>query len=674
MSLLMAQGLAKSYGPLDIFSDVTFAIPPAARIAIVGPNGVGKTTLLRVLMGIEEPSRGTIQRARDLTVGYLPQEAGLSGEHTLWEACLEPLAELRALEAELRRLELEMSAAPSVDDELLADYGGLQVEFERLGGYTYETRIRQTLTGLGFDAADYVRPIPQLSGGQRTRALLARLLLSAPDLLILDEPTNHLDIAAVEWLESYLAQWPGAVLIVSHDRYFLDKVVDHIWEMKGRGLETYRGNYSAYLVQRQERWERAQQIYASEKERLLKELDYVKKNISGQRTLQAKGKLRRLSREVEAIASLGFGAIQEKSWMEIAAQADLSEHTMGVDEVERRIRGLRGPSNRPPQLALHLKASNRSGDLVLRTRDLAIGYADEGRALFTSPDLLLKRGECAAIIGPNGAGKTTFLKTLLAQMPPLAGEVILGASLQIGYFAQAHEGLRAERTLVEEIESVASNLLLGEVRDYLARFLFTGEDVFKRVGVLSGGERGRLALAKLSLTQANLLLLDEPSNHLDIPSQEILEQVLDAYAGTILLVSHDRYLIDAIATQIWEIQPDQANLTVFSGSYSAYRAEQDAKTQTRAAAQTRVRQESAARARPAAPSGDERRRRARLKEVEAAIARLEAEIAALGQRLETPPPDPAAVQRMGQDYVRLQAELETLFSEWEGLHPSAEVS
>jgi ATP-binding cassette subfamily F protein 3 len=497
MSLLAANDLAKSYGQNDIFSGISIAIPRGARIAIVGPNGIGKTTLLRLLEGLEEPTRGSLQRMRGLKTGYLPQEATLTGASTLWEECLRVMADLQAMEADLARLEALMSN-PDQAESVLERYGQVQRDFERRGGYTYETRIRQTLTGLGFETGDYQRPLSQLSGGQRTRAFLSRLLLSDPDLLILDEPTNHLDIAAVEWLEGYLSQWEGATLIVSHDRYFLDKVVDHIWEMSNTGIELYRGNYTAYVQQRQERWDLRLQIFETEQERLLKELDYVKRNISGQNTVQAKGKLRRLSRVVQAIESLGVEAVQSKKWLEISSVTELTAHTLSLQEVERRIKGLRPPSNRPPHLHLNLKASNRSGDLVLRTHNLEIGYPDEGKALFNTPDLLLKRGDCAAVIGPNGAGKTTFLKTILELMPPLSGEVILGASLHIGYFAQAHEGLHPERTLVQEIDSVAPNMLLAEARDYLARFLFTGEDVFKKVSVLSGGERGRLALAKLS--------------------------------------------------------------------------------------------------------------------------------------------------------------------------------
>jgi ATP-binding cassette subfamily F protein 3 len=663
MSLITATDLGKSYGSTDIFSGVTLSIPPGGRIAIVGPNGIGKTTLLRILLGLEEASAGTLQRARGLRVGYLPQEAMLSGAHSLWEECLKPLASLLELEAELRRLEAAMSDADQAQ-AALQRYGALQHEFERRGGYTYEARIRQTLSGLGFDADDYHRPIPQLSGGQRTRAVLARLLLSDPDLLILDEPTNHLDIQAVEWLEGYLSQWSGAALIVSHDRYFLDRVVDHIWEMSRTGIELYRGNYSAYVQTRQERWDLRQQSFAAEKERLLKDMDYVKRNISGQNTIQAKGRLRRLSRIVEAIESLGYEAVQGKSWAKIVGEADVSTHTMNAEEVERRIRALRGPSHRPPRLHLNLKASPRSGDLVLRTYDVDIGYADEGRPLFHVPDLVFKRTECAALIGPNGAGKTTFLRTILGTLPPLAGEVLLGASLDIAYFAQAHEGLAAENTLVQEIESVAPNMLLADIRDLLARFLFSGDDAFRKVETLSGGERGRLALAKLSLTSANLLLLDEPTNHLDIPSQEILQEVLAEYQGTILLVSHDRYLIDAIGTQIWEIASGEASLRVFQGTYSQYKvwleAQRAAQEQGKPAEPTR---------KPTATgvSAEEKRRRQRLKEVEKQIEDLEGELAILGAQLESPPEDAARVQKLGREYVKVQGELDHLMQTWESL-------
>ncbi|HEX6305604.1 MAG TPA: ABC-F family ATP-binding cassette domain-containing protein, partial [Anaerolineales bacterium] len=544
-----------------------------------------------------------------------------------------------------------------------------QEAFERQGGYTYETRIRQTLSGLGFEKSDFYRPISQLSGGERTRALLARLLLSDPDLLVLDEPTNHLDIAAVEWLEGYLSNWDGTALLVSHDRYFLDKVVDNIWEMSPAGIEVYRGNYSAYLEHRRERWELRQQVFAAEKERMEKDLEYIRRNIAGQNTIQAKGRLKRLSRYLDAIERGGFQAVQGKKWSQISAETGASSQMMSVEEVTRRIRALREPSNRPLHLNLHLKTQQRSGEIVLRTANLVVGFPDE--ALFDAGDIELRRLECAAVIGPNGAGKTTFLKTVLGQIEPLEGEVSLGASLRIGYFAQAHEDLNPQRTLVEEIESVAAEMLLADIRDYLARFLFTGDDVFRKVSTLSGGERGRLALAKLSLMHANLLLLDEPTNHLDIPSQEILQDVLAGYQGTILLVSHDRYLIDSLATQIWDIDEDNRTLTVFRGTYSQYRMQREAE---RAAPETRI-GESEADRRPheeSPPQMSDYRRNIRLSEIEEQISYLEAELAELSAQLQHPPADPDQVQKLGQEYVQAEKEINALLEEWGQLHPEME--
>jgi len=667
MSLITASDLAKSYGPNDIFSGVTLSIPRRARIAIVGPNGIGKTTLLRILVGLEEPSAGRVHQARSVQIGYLTQEAILQSTHTLWDECLGAFAYLRDKEVEIAQLEATMSN-PAQAEEALARYGPLQQAFERQGGYSYEISMRHTLTGLGFNTDDFQRPLTQLSGGQRTRALLARLLLSNPGLLVLDEPTNHLDIRAVEWLEGHLAQWEGAALIVSHDRYFLDQVVDHIWEMSKTGLETYRGNYTAYLQQRQERWALRQQVFEKEKERLEKEMDYIQRNIAGQNTLQAKGRLRRLSRYLDAIEKGSLQAVQGKKWSEISDETGATSQMMGVGEAAARIKSLRNPRLRPPQLSMHLKADRRSGDLVLRTHDLEIGYADEGRALVQVPDLLLKRGECAALIGPNGAGKTTFLKTLLGKIPPLAGEVILGASLDVAYFAQAHEDLNPERTLLEEIDAIAPTMLEAEIRSYLARFLFTGAEVFTKVSTLSGGERGRLALAKLALTRANLLLLDEPTNHLDIPSQEILQEVLAEYQGTILLVSHDRYLIDALGTQIWEIVPDQTSLRIFEGTYSQYRLHLEAE-QARLEAMSLPRQPDVRRVRRRSTTNEERRRKARLEEVEAQITHLEKRLAELSRQLESPPPETQKVQQMGEQYMALQNEINALVAEWEGLHP-----
>jgi ATP-binding cassette subfamily F protein 3 len=634
MSLLTAQNLGKSFGPDDIFEGITLSIPRRARIAIVGANGVGKTTLLRILIGEDFPTEGAIFPAKDLTIGYLPQEATLATEGTLWETCLPAFTDLIEMQADLEACMAAMSD-PAQAEEAVARYGSLEQTFERRGGYTYEVRIKQTLTGLGFDEKDYHRPINQLSGGQRTRALLAQLLLEDPDLLMLDEPTNHLDIQAVEWLESFLKDWNGALVVVSHDRYFLDQVANTIWEMTP-ALEVYRGNYSAYLTQREERYARRLAEYKAQTAFIEKEQEYIRRNIAGQNTSQAKGRQRRLERLLEDAR-------------------------------------LAPPPNEPRRMHINLNTKGRSGDLVLRTHNLQVGYHDEGRPLFDCPDLTLIRQECAAIIGPNGAGKTTFLKTILEQIPPYSGTVQLGASLEIGYFAQAHEGLDPNKTLMQEISSVAPNLLPAEIRSYLAKFLFTGDDVFRRVRTLSGGERGRLALAKLSLSDSNLLLLDEPTNHLDLPTQEVLESVLSNFPGTILLVSHDRYLIDSLGSQIWEVEPRGQKMQVFKGSYTQFKAYKiKLQEQAQAAAEAKRASRMAAHAESAqteAPrrmlSKYERKQlRKRMSEIEREVQALEDQQALISRRLEDPPEDPDQVLKLGAQYVELQEKMETLLAEW----------
>jgi ATP-binding cassette subfamily F protein 3 len=664
MSLITVANLSKSFGPVDLFAGISFAVPKGSRLALVGPNGCGKTTLLRILVGLDEPSGGTISRAKNLRIGYLPQEAGFEMGGTVWDACLDVFSDLLARQEELARLEAEM-AVPQTREPALLRYGHLQQEFDRRGGYTYPTRIKQVLTGLGFSPDDYRLSLDHLSGGQRTRAFLARLLLSDPDLLMLDEPTNHLDIAAVEWLENYLSQWEGAVVIVSHDRYFLDRVANGILEMAFGATEHYPGNYSAYLQTRELRWEHRRDTFEAEKEKLLKEVDYIKRNISGQNVSQAKGKLRRLSRIVQAIEQIGMEAVLNQKWAETSGEVIIATSPFGPEEAERRVRALTPPRRTLPRLRLNLRTAPRSGELVLRTSGLKVGYPD--RLLFSCPDILLRRGDCGALIGPNGAGKTTFLKTVLGQLAPLEGEVTLGASLKIGYFAQAHEGLDPENTLFQEIDSLMPNWLPGQVRDYLGKYLFSGEEVFKKVSVLSGGERGRLALAKLALQDTNLLLLDEPTNHLDIPSQEVLEAVLDDYGGTILLVTHDRYLIDALGTQIWEIEPDESQLTVFEGSYSLRRQERERLAALHATEKIKESPPKPARRSVDPAVKEERRRVARLQELENKIAALEAELSQIGFRLENPPSDPAKVAALGKEYQRIQQEMDSWLTEWETL-------
>lgn len=668
MSLLSVSSLSKSFGALDLFSNLTFSVERGARLGLVGPNGAGKTTLLRILVGEDEPSSGEVSRARGLRVGYLSQEADFQMEGTLWDACLSVFSDLIRQQERLHQLEEEMAANP----EVIEQYGKLQHEFELRGGYTYVTRVKQVLAGLGFDESDYALPLERLSGGQRTRAFLARLLLSDPDVLLLDEPTNHLDVKAVEWLEGYLSQWEGAAVIVSHDRYFLDRAANVILEMLPGAFELYRGNYSAYLQQREERLRRRQEIFEREKEKLLKEVEYIKKNISGQNTLQAKGKLKRLSRLVQAVEQVGFEAALNQKWSETAEEISVTTSSFGVEEAERRVRALRSPARTLPHLHLRLASGQRSGDLVIRTKNLKIGYPAENgspeKFLFSAPDIELRRQECAALMGPNGAGKTTFLKTILGQIPPLEGEVILGASLNVGYFAQAHEGLNPARTLLQEIESVMPQWLPGQIRDYLGRYLFSGDDVYKKVEMLSGGERGRLALAKLALQDANLLLLDEPTNHLDIPSQEVLESVLEDYAGTILLVTHDRYLADALATQVWEIDARADSLTVFKGSYSQMKEEREKEAAQAAEKREDARASSrASRSASNAKTKDERRRIAQIQELENKIAELEQKLGEIGKRLENPPADAGEVAKLGKEYEAAQREMDEKLNEWERL-------
>ncbi len=636
MPVLTATRVAKSFGADDIFDDISVEIPHGAKIALVGPNGAGKTTLLRILIRADEPTKGSIQHARGLTIGYLPQRPELVGERTLWEEMLSAFEDLRRREADLAALAHQMGDTSRADaDEIIERYGRLQEAFEQAGGYEYETRIRQVLQGLGFDSGDYGTPLEILSGGQKTRALLARLLLQSPDLLVLDEPTNHLDIAAVEWLESFLNNWKGALLCVSHDRYFMDHVVSTIWELDWGRLETYRGNYSHYVRQREERWASQWAEYEAQQEMIAKEEDYIRRNMAGQNTRQAKGRLRRLER-------------------------------LKRDELITRPRDSR-------TLHLKLQTNIRSGDKVLMTKDLKIGYQDGEGALFAVPNLTLYRGEVAAVIGPNGVGKTTFLKTILDQLPPLSGYTKLGASVKVGYFAQAHELLNPDNSILDEL-LIVKNLPISQARSYLGMFLFSGDDVFRPIRTLSGGERGRVALAKLALDGANFLLLDEPTNHLDIPAQEVLQAVLAEFTGTILLVSHDRYLIDALATQVWEIKPGQ--MTVFEGNYQEYvTAREAARVAAREEKEARSapppKHATAAAARPAGSKGilSAREREKRTAAIEEEIHRLEMQLVQLsgdlGEASEAGQVD--RVRELGEAYTAAQSELDAKMQEWETL-------
>jgi len=624
MSLITASNLSKAFGAEDIFSGIDLSIPPGARIGLVGVNGVGKTTLLRILLGEEEPSGGRVQRAKNIRMGYLPQEAVTTSRRTLWDECLSALEGLTRLQEQLHKMESSMEEDPQNED-LIDRYGSLQHRFDQLGGFTFEADIERTLTGLGFGKEEYQKPLNILSGGQRTRAVLARLLLSNPDLLLLDEPTNHLDIQAMEWLEGFLKNWGGAALMVSHDRYFLDQAADHIWEMTP-SLEVYRGNYSAYLLQREERYERQMKEFEAQKEFIAKEEEFIRRNMAGQNTRQAQGRLKRLERL-------------------------LDDARLAPPQHSRRIH-------------FEMGAAQRSGDLVVRTYDLKVGYTDDRKVLIHVPDLVLTRGECAAVMGPNGAGKTTFLKTLLGGLDPLEGRVKLGASVSIGYFSQAHEGLHQDWTLVKEIQFAAPAMLEAEARSYLAKFLFTGDDVFKQVSVLSGGERGRLALACLALQGANLLLLDEPTNHLDLPSQEILQRVIADFRGTVLLVSHDRYLVDAVATQVWEVLPGERTLRTFDGNYSQMRNEQRELENRDMVKTTGTKTEKSG------THGQVKKKSINprvLRALEEKISQLEEDLELVSSKLENPLDAVESISDLGEQYNTLKKALDDKWNEWESL-------
>jgi ATP-binding cassette subfamily F protein 3 len=536
---------------------------------------------------------------------------------------------LRQQEAHLRVLEATLAEETDQarHDQLLKTYGEAQSRFELAGGYLYEQTIRQVLTGLGFEPADDHTLLSKLSGGQQSRAHLARLLLERPDLLLFDEPTNHLDLSSVEWLEQYLQNWPGAIIVVAHDRYFLDKVATHVWELSFGAVETYRGNFSHYVQQRAERFDQRLKAYEAQQEFIAKEEEFIRRNLAGQRTKEAQGRRKRLER---------------------------------MPRLER--------PRQHKNLKLRLRRPLRSGDLVLATHELVVGYP-ETEPLFYCPDLEIRRGERIALLGPNGSGKTTFIKTVLGQVEAKAGAVRFGAGVKPGYFAQTHASLNLEASILDEILSI-ENLPVGEARNYLGQFLFSGDDVFKPIAALSGGERSRVALAKLTLAGANFLILDEPTNHLDIPSQENLENVFRSFEGSILLVSHDRYFVDALTTTTWAIEPAAKSVIVSEGGYSDYLALRDAE-KTTVAVNGRSQEESKSKSQlvreqtKAEKRAAEKRTR-QLVEVESLIEATEAELAKLARQLEEASltQDVSRLQQLGQTYQNTEARLEELLTQW----------
>uniref|UniRef100_A0A831T917 ABC transporter ATP-binding protein n=1 Tax=Thermorudis peleae TaxID=1382356 RepID=A0A831T917_9BACT len=633
-TILSVENLSKRFGAEKIFSGVTFQIRERDRIGLVGVNGAGKSTLLRILAGLEQPDSGTLIAQHGLRLGYLAQEAAIDPGRTVLDAALEAMEDLRQLGQELERLAAAIAdASGETLERLLAEYEQKSLRFEAAGGYDLEHRATQVLAGLGFEEVEFSRPAGQLSGGQRTRLALARALLADPDLLLLDEPTNHLDLRALTWLETFLRTWRGSFVVVSHDRYFLDQVTERTLELSFGHLEDYPGNYSRYLELRHERLARRLAEYEAQQEFIRKEEEFIRRYKAGQRAREARGRATRLAR---------------------------------LERIER--------PREHETLRLQLTTGLRSGRIVLTTSELVIGYpASDGSepvVLCRTPELIVERGERVAIIGPNGAGKTTLIRTLLGEHPPLSGQMRYGTSVRPAYYAQGHEQLDPKLTVLGTIlrqqpmsEEAARNLA--------GRFLFSGDDVTKPVSALSGGERSRLALALLTLERGNLLILDEPTNHLDIASREALETVLASFDGTIIFVSHDRYLIDRLATRVWSVE--DGVLRTWLGNYTDYQRQRTA-TSGAGSAASPASGTLDSQPRPLAMVPGTARRSPRqvereLRATEERIGELEERLNALADDLAeaTARQDIEAIAELGADYEATQQELDAAYRRWEAL-------
>ena len=518
----------KSYGVQDVLRGTSLQVNPGEHVGLVGRNGAGKSTIFRLVRGDETADRGDVVRARGLRLGLLDQHVHFKPGSTVHESALAAFGRLQQIEHEMHELEHRMADAGDDLDKILERYSDLQHEFELEGGFEYTARAEAILQGLGFDRDMWSLETEKLSGGQQNRLGLACLLLAAPDILLLDEPTNHLDVNAVEWLEEYLQGYESAYVIISHDRYFLDRCCRRIIELENGRASSYTGNYSSYLVEREERREAQQRAYDNQQQLIAKTQEFIRRNIAGQKTKQAKSR-RKMLEKLERIDAV-----------------------------------------RPDQSSgdFRLQAIERTGNHVLTVTDVSVGYPE--KLLARDISFILRRGECLGIIGPNGSGKTTFLKTILHKLPPLAGEVRWGSKVQIGYYAQQLDDLDDRNEIIMELRRVAPpGATAGELRSFLAKFLFMGDDVYKHVRDLSGGEKGRLALAKLIYSRVNVLVLDEPTNHLDIPSREALEEALSAYEGTIITISHDRYFLDRVATQILALD-GLGGAEHYDGDYTEY--------------------------------------------------------------------------------------------------------
>lgn len=623
--LFRLSDITKSYGGTEILRGVTFQVNPGEKIGLVGRNGAGKTTVFRVLTGEESPDSGDVVTINGLRLGLLQQHVDFSESENVHTAALSAFQHIHDMEAEMRHLEVVM--ATDASEEILDRYANLQIEFEAADGFTCAARAESILLGLGFTRETWSFDTATLSGGQKNRLGMARLLLSAPDVLLLDEPTNHLDVAAVEWLEEYLVDYPGAYVIISHDRYFLDRTANRIVEIDNGRAVSYKGNYSEFLVEREERREQQRREYENQQAFISKTQEFIRRNLEGQKTKQAKSRRNMLER---------------------------------MDRLDAVVAD-------KPQGNFKLRKVERAGHNVLTLEDVAVGYGQ--KEIARGINFSLTRGEALGVIGGNGTGKTTLLKTVLGQLREISGRITWGTKTDIGYYSQNLEDLHPKNEVIQELRRVAPSADNGELRSFLARFLFTGDDVFKSVGDLSGGEKGRLALAKLIYSNKNVLVLDEPTNHLDIPSREALEDALDAYQGTIVTVSHDRFFLDKVATQICAFG-DDSTVEVFDGNYSEFHdwKKRQAKQPASLLAENRIEAASAEQDFQSSLSKNQRQRlEQRLAEIESAIARLEEDVAGMSARMSEPEvaADHAQIARIAEEIRVAQDEIQTRYDEWE---------
>ncbi|MFK3961862.1 ABC-F family ATP-binding cassette domain-containing protein [Guptibacillus hwajinpoensis] len=637
MIVLQVNGLTKSFGADTILSNIKLEVQSRDRVALVGRNGAGKSTLLKMITGQLSYDSGDIIKPKDVSIGYMAQDTGLESNLSIWEEMLGVFNRLRKMESELRSYEQKMGNPDVYENEtdyerILKEYDELQVAFKDQGGYKYEADIRTVLHGLNFKDFDYSTKISTLSGGQKTRLALGKLLLTKPELLILDEPTNHLDIETLTWLEGYLQNYSGALLIVSHDRYFLDKIVNKVYEVSRHRAERFEGNYSYYLDEKEQRYEQQLKEFEKQQKEIAKLEEFVQKNIvRASTTKRAQSRRKQLDRMERLDKPKG----DEKS----------ANITFGIDK--------------------------QTGNDVLTLRELAIGYPNN-----TINDNLtfdLKRQESVALVGPNGIGKSTLLKAIVSGETLLNGDIHYGSNVQIGFYDQEQTNLHSNKTVLKELWDDFPLTDEKDIRAVLGRFLFTGDDVLKNVSDLSGGEKGRLALSKLMMQKSNLLILDEPTNHLDLDSKEILEEALIQFPGTILFVSHDRYFINRIATRVIELSTD--GVTPYLGDYDYYVEKKQELAELAALEQQKnnVTQDA-----PSAKSTfqqdketkrQERQMQRRIEEIEQEVDNAEVRIAEIEEELCIPEvfEDHEKVMKLNEEMDHLRHQTETLMEEWEQL-------